>query len=125
MFKLLQGIEDMLALCERRINIGISEHADEQTRHGVLWVDADVVGVGKRNLRVPIIIDKPHLVASGLNYATWRRVKRQIEKMGIKATHLELNLANEGKFCYKLDEYKEIYASTVGRRAPMYTEGFA
>lgn len=125
MFKLLKGIEDMLSLCECRVNIGISEHADEKTRHGVLWVIADVPGNGVKNLRVPILIDKPNLVSSGLNYATWRRVKRQIEKMGITATHIELTLGNEGHFCYKLDEYKEIYASTTGRKAPMYTVGFA
>ena len=125
MFKFLQRIEDMLSLCERRINIGISEHAGEATRHGVLWVKADVPGVGMRNLRVPVIIDRPHLVSSGLNYATWRRVKRQIEKMGVNATHIELTLGREGHFCYKLDEYKEIYASTTGHKAPMYTEGFA
>lgn len=125
MFKFLQEVEDMLALCERRVNIGIAEHASVETRHGVLWVDADIPGVGKQNIRVPIIIDKPQLISSGLNYATWRRMKRQIEKMGIRATHLELNLGHEGRFCYKLDVYKEIYASTTGQRAPMYVDGFA
>ena len=125
MFKLFQAIEDSLALFERRINIGICEHASIQTRHGVLWAEADVPGVGKRNLRVPIIIDKPHLIGSGLNYATWRRVKNQIEKMGIKATHLELNLDTDGKFCYKLDEYKEIYANTSISRSSQHVQGFA
>lgn len=125
MFKLLQAIEDACALFERRVNIGISEHADEKMRHGVLWVNADVPGIGKRSLRAPIIIDRPHLIASGLNYATWRRLKQQVEKMGIDATHLELNISNEGKFCYKLDEFKEVYASTSGQRHSEYAVGLA
>ena len=125
MFKLLQAIEDACALFERHVNIGINEHANEKTRHGVLWVNADVPGVGKRSLRAPIIIDKPHLIGSGLNYATWRRLKQQVEKMGIDATHLELNLAGEGMFCYKLDEYKEIYASATGLRSSQHVQGFA
>lgn len=121
MLSLLRKAEDMLALCERRIHIGINEQASEKTRHGVLWVQADLAS-GKKNVRVPVIIDKPHYVENGLNYATWRRVKRQIEKMGIKATHLELKFTN-AHYCYQLDVYKELYAGTRGR--PVYSLGHA
>lgn len=120
MLKLLERLEDMLFLVERRINIGINHDADETTRHGVLWVDAEPEGQQKQSIRVPIIIDKPHLVSSGLSYATWRRVKRQIEKMGIKATHIELLFKNGDHFCYQLDEYKELYAQ--GRGKPLCYE---
>lgn len=97
-------------LTEQRVNIGINPHADEASRHGVLWVTSE----DSRNLRVPVIIDKPLLIKNGVNYATWRRLKRQIEKMGIIATHLELKI--DGKhFCYQLDEYKELYAHGKGR----------
>lgn len=106
----------MLALCERRINIGINEHASEKSRHGVLWVEADI-NDQKKNLRVPLIIDKPQFVEGGLNYATWRRVKRQIEKMGIKATHIELKFSGR-HYCYLLSEYKELYAGARG--TPVY-----
>lgn len=124
MLKFLQGIEDMLSLMERRVNIGINENASIQTRHGVLWVVKETPGTEEQqHLRVPVIIDKPQLISSGLNYATWRRLKRQIVKMGINATHIELVLCEDGHFCYKLDEYKEIYASGTGRVAPMYVEG--
>lgn len=121
MITILTRIEDMLALCERRINIGINPLACEKTRHGVLWVEADATDT-KKNLRVPIIIDKPHLVSSGLNYATWKRVKRQVEKMGIKATHIELKF-NDRHYCYEVAKYKELYAGNRG--TPVYVRGYA
>lgn len=113
MLQFLTEIENMLALCERRIHIGINQHAGEAQRHGVLWVNADLENGKRVSLRAPIIIDKPQLVRDGLNYATWRRVKRQIEKMGINATHIELKF--DGKhYCYRLDMYKELYATSGG-----------
>lgn len=112
----------MLFLMEARVNIGVNEHADETTRHGVLWVEADSEGK-KIQLRTPVIIDRPHLIRDGLNYATWRRLKRQIEKMGINATHLELEIGF-GHYCYLLAEYKELYAAP-GKGRPLHTPGFA
>lgn len=114
MYNFLLWMENMFALCERRINIGINDQASKQTRHGVLWVVADIDNQ-KCNVRAPIIIDKPHLVRSGLNYATWKRVKDQIEKMGINATHIELKFGESGHFCYQLDVYKELYAHGCGK----------
>lgn len=111
----------MLFLTEARVNIGINKDADESVRHGVLWVDANASGETK-SLRVPVIIDRPQLIKDGLNYATWRRLKRQIEKMGIIATHLELRVG-KNHFCYQLDAYKELYAS--GRGTPLWRAGFA
>lgn len=118
----------MLFLTEKRINIGINEHAGEAQRHGVLC--AVVKKDGKETeVRIPVIIDKPHLVCDGLNYATWRRVKTQLRKMGITASHIELKFDEKkferaGHYCYTLDEYKEIYnLSSKGK--PVYTEGFA
>lgn len=99
----------MLSLMERRVNIGINTLADETTRHGVLWVQIDEPNGNVTNGRVPLILDKPHMVEDGVNYATWRRLKRQIEKMGIKATHMELK-GRKHHYCYKLDVYKELYA---------------
>jgi hypothetical protein len=103
----------MLFLTEQKVNIGINPHADETTRHGVLWVNAQTAP----SMRVPVIIDKVWLIKNGVNYATWRRLKRQIEKMGIVATHLEIKV--DGRhYCYQLDEYKELYAHGKGR--PMW-----
>lgn len=104
----------MLFLSEQRIHIGINQHAGEKQRHGVLWAVVDKEDGEKENIRYPLIIDKPHLVCDGLNYATWRRVKKQIDKMGIKATHIELNFdlnkyPNGGHFCYLVETYKELY----------------
>ncbi len=99
----------MLALLESRINIGINNLADEKTRHGVLWVIIDEPDDTVTSGRVPVIFDKPNLAVGGLNYATWRRLKRQIEKMGINATHLELK-GPRHHYCYQMDRYKEIYA---------------
>lgn len=119
----------MLFLLEQRVHIGINNQASETTRHGVLWVTTDVDGVPKE-LRVPVIIDKPHLVAGGLNFATWRRVKRQIEKMGLKATHLELDFTKDkkieggGHYCYLLNSYKELLVSGNKGR-PLYQQGYA
>jgi hypothetical protein len=121
---ILQGIDDMFNIFERQVNIGICNNASEHTRHGVLWVDADVPGVGVQKLRVPVIIDKPHLINSGLNRATWRRVKKQVTKMGINATHLELDLSG-GKFCYQMNAYKEVYANTSIRKASVLAGAFA
>lgn len=111
----------MLFLTEQRVNIGINPQADETMRTGVLWVDADANGQVK-NLRVPVIIDQPSRIRNGVNYATWRRLKRQIEKMGINATHLELKIG-DSHYCYLLEEYKEIYAH--GRGQPLWRAGFA
>ncbi|BAW19198.1 hypothetical protein [Ralstonia phage RP31] len=114
----------MLFLMETRVNIGVNDKADETVRDGVLWVVADVKGE-KKNLRVPVVIDRPFLIEHGLNYATWRRLKRQIEKMGINATHLELKIQGKrssNHFCYKLDEYKEIYAR--GKGQPLWSEAY-
>jgi hypothetical protein len=103
-------------LTEQRVNLGVNPNADESVRHGVLWVDQKTSNE-RVNLRVPVIIDKPKLLARGMNYATWRRLKRQIEKMGINATHLELKI--EGNhYCYQLDEYKELYAR--GKGTPLW-----
>jgi hypothetical protein len=117
-----------LFLSEQRINIGVNMNAGEAQRHGVLWATIDLNGE-QQNVRIPVIIDKPNLVSRGMNYATWRRVKRQIEKMGIKATHLELKFdpakfADAGSFCYKLDKYKELYNERQ-KGQPLYQTGFA
>lgn len=112
----------MLFLMEARVNIGINPNADETTRHGVLWVKADP-GNRRENKRIPVIIDQPAKIRDGLNYATWRRLKRQIEKMGIDASHLELEIGF-GHYCYALDEYKELYAAP-GKGRPLHTPGFA
>lgn len=110
----------MLFLSEQRINIGINRQAGEAQRHGVLWATEAIDGV-VTSVRLPVIIDKPRLACEGLNFATWKRVKRQIEKMGITATHIELKFDPQtypegGHFCYKLDKYKELYnARNVGQ----------
>lgn len=118
----------MLFLAEQRINIGVNMDAGEEQRHGVLWATIDLKGEQK-NVRIPVIIDKPQLVCGGINYATWRRVKRQIEKMGLHATHLELKFDPKkfiegGTFLYKLDKYKELYNNRQ-KGQPLYQPGFA
>ena len=117
----------MLFLSEQRINIGVNQHAGPEQRHGVLWAVVTKDGVAE-NIRYPLIIDKPHLVCEGLNFATWRRIKKQIKKMGIEATHIELlfhakKFPDAGHFCYLLSEYKELYnAKNKGR--PIYQNGY-
>lgn len=108
----------MLFLTQKRVNIGVNPDAGPKQRHGVLWIEFDPTNPAAP-LRIPFILDKPFLVEEGLNFATWRRLKQQIEKMGIKATNLELEVG-KNHFCYELAEYKEIYAGgNTGR--PMYT----
>lgn len=110
----------MLFLSEQRINIGINPNACETKRHGVLWAVINLNGE-EQNVRLPVIIDKPNLVCEGLNYATWRRVKRQIEQMGVTATHIELKFdpeqyENGGHFCYELGpKFKETYNARGGK----------
>jgi hypothetical protein len=118
----------MLFLSEQRIHIGVNRQAGEKQRHGVIWANETVGGV-VTSVRLPIIIDKPRLACEGMNYATWKRVKRQIVKMGIDATHIELKFDPQafpegGHFCYKLDAYKELYnARNTGQ--PLSRVGFA
>lgn len=113
----------MLQLMEKRINIGINNHADETTRHGVLWVVTDKPDGTKESTRVPLILDKPNLVDGGLNYATWKRLKKQILKMGINATHMELKGLRH-HFCYDMVKYKELYNERVVGM-PQYQVGFS
>lgn len=112
----------MLFLAEKKVNLGINPMACEASRHGVLWVNADAAGVNKQ-VRAPVILDKPHLLRAGVNYATWRRLKKQIDKMGINATHLELCI-DGNHYCYQLDEYKELYAA-CGKGRPLWSPGIA
>lgn len=113
----------MLALCAAKVNIGINNHADETTRHGVLWVVTDKPDGTQESTRVPLILDKPHLVERGLTYATWARLKKQINKMGINATHMELK-GLKHHFCYDMVKYKELYnEGHVGM--PRYQVGFS
>lgn len=111
----------MLFLTEQKVNLGINMSAEAAARHGVLWINQDVAQETK-SLRVAVIIDKPQLLKRGVNYGTWRRLKRQIEKMGIVATHLELTI-DGAHFCYQLDAYKELYAN--GRGTPLWREALA
>lgn len=117
-----------LFLAEQRVNIGVNMDAGEEQRHGVLWAKIDLNGEEK-NVRIPVILDKPQLLTRGLNYATWRRLKRQIEKMGIRATHLELKFdpkkfEDAGHFSYQLDRYKELLNNRQ-KGQPLYQPGFA
>lgn len=117
----------MLFLMEQRVHVGVNKQAGPKQRHGLIWVKANDDGVVER---LPIIIDKPHLVCEGINFATWRRIKQQIKKMGIEATHLELDFTtqdkkfeNGGHFCYDLrDKYKELYCGK-GKGTPLYAIG--
>lgn len=113
----------MLQLMEKRINIGINNQADENTRHGVLWVVKDNPDGTVESTRVPLIFDKPELAAGGLNYATWARLKKQINKMAIKATHMELK-GLKHHYCYDMVRYKELYnEKKIGQ--PQYQLGFS
>lgn len=105
----------MLFLCEARVNLGVNEQLAESRRHGYIWLKES----GKK---MPFMLDKPKLVERGLNFATWRRLSRQIEKMGFDATHLEIKIG-EFHYCYRLDKYKELYAAGKGR--PMWREVMA
>lgn len=120
---ILKGIENMLALMEARVNIGINPKSDSTTRHGVLWTIQTQEDGTKRSLLVPLILDRPSVITDGLNYATWNRLRKQITKMGIVATHMELQYRDQ-HLCYTLDRYKELYAKrSVGQ--PQYRLGFS
>lgn len=120
---ILKGIENMLALCEARVNIGINPQSDAKTRHGVLWTIQTQEDGTKRSVLVPLVLDRPSVITDGLNYATWNRLRKQITKMSIEATHMELQYQGQ-HLCYTLDRYKELYAKrSVGQ--PQYHLGFS
>lgn len=113
----------MLALMETRVNIGINNHADETTRHGVLWTVVKNENGQEESIRVPLILDKPHLVVRGINYATWKRLKKQIHKMGIVVTHMELKGATH-HYCYHMDKYAETLCQRKEGQ-PQYQLGYS
>lgn len=120
---ILEKVENMLAICESRVNIGVNPQADATTRHGVLWTVQPQEDGTTKSVLVPLILDKPHLVKDGLNYATWNRLRKQIRKMGIVATHMEL-VGPDYHFCYLLDRYNELYATRAKGR-PRFKLGFS
>lgn len=97
---------------ERHVNIGIGPKACETKRTGVLWINVLKDGQ-KLPARVSIMIDRPERIKNGLNVYTWKRLKDQVEKLEIDATHLELTFENGNKFCYCMDEFKLLYSSNV------------
>lgn len=120
---ILKKVEDMLAICETRVNIGINPQSDSTVRHGVLWTIQPQEDGTKKSVLVPLILDRPRVIKDGLNYATWNRLRKQIIKMGIEATHMELQYQDQ-HLCYTLDRYKELYAKrSVGQ--PQYRMGFS
>lgn len=120
---ILQGIENMLALMESRVNIGINPQSDSTVRHGVLWTIQPQEDGTTKSVLVPLVLDRPKVIKDGLNYATWNRLRKQIAKMGITATHMELQYQDQ-HLCYTLDRYNELYAKrSVGR--PQYRLGIS
>jgi hypothetical protein len=101
----------MFHISEARINIGVivTPKGVGAKSHGTLMVNTvDSKTAQVVVSKVDVVLDRPDLIHNGLNYFTWRRLKKQIQKMGLVATHLELTCTGE-PVCYSLEAYKQVY----------------
>lgn len=105
--------------CEARVNIGVGTGVDENNRHGVLWLNRDLVQDGQQKLRVSFILDHPERVRNGLNYWTHRRLVHQIKKMGFDITHIELMVGGK-TYAYEAPKYKEVFALNGAQEEPFH-----
>lgn len=103
----------MPILFEPRVEISIGTGLTEENAHGSLWVQTRVDGV-VRNVRTYFVLSKPQCVKAGLSFGVWHSLIKQIKKMGLTATHIEIT-ANDKHYCYAADRYSELYAGAVGR----------
>jgi hypothetical protein len=71
-------------LGERTVNIGINPNIPPDKRHGIAHV---ITSKGVEQL--PFTVDKPNFL-DRLNQPTARRLFKQLENMGFKATNLEI-----------------------------------
>lgn len=104
---------------EARVNIGVVIVADGVVAkgHGVLMVRTKDENNENVLHHVDVVFDKPQLLYNGLNYFTYRRLKKQIVKMGLDASHLELSCSKVPS-CYALDTYRQIYGGPRQGDAP-------
>lgn len=90
-----------------RLDISIGSGLTEKNANGCLWTRPH--GANGRVVPVYFLINKPRVVRKGMTFANWSAVREQVHKLGIEATHIELNIDGK-KFCYLMDSYVEIYS---------------
>lgn len=72
-------------LGERTVNIGINPNIPPDKRHGM----AHIITPSGEIKQLPFTVDKPNFL-DRLNQPTARRLFKQLENMGFKATNLEI-----------------------------------
>lgn len=97
----------MRGIAERYVQISTVERGKP---HGQLWIRASETTNGL-STRKPFRLDTPWQVKFGMNYWTLRRICRQISRMGIDATHVEL-YGKDRRYCYCTSTYREIFDET-------------
>ena len=90
-----------------RLDISIGSGLTEKNANGCLWTRPH--GVNGRVVPVYFLINKPRVVRNGMTFANWSAVRKQVGKLGIEATHIELCIEGK-KFCYQMERYVEIYS---------------
>lgn len=98
----------MRGIAEKHVHISLV--TDAGVKHGLLWVRGNESTQG-RSTRVGFRLDMYRALRYGINYWTLRRLCRQLTRMGIDATHLEL-FGVKRRYCYCLETYREIFCET-------------
>lgn len=108
----------MVSLFDPRLEISVGSSLTEVNSHGILWVDV-VENKKLTRKRVFFKLNKPQCVRQGLTYGMWSSLVKQVTKMGLACTHIELTGIPENKerktFCYRADKYSELFAGITGR----------
>lgn len=108
----------MVSMFDPRLEISVGTGLTEENSHGVLWIDV-VENKKLERRRVFFTLNKPQCVRQGLTYGMWNSLVKQITKMGLAATHIELTGQpgrKENKtFCYSASKYNELFAGVTGR----------
>ena len=94
----------MRGIAEKHIQISTT---DRGKPHGQLWVRASEATNGLAT-RQTFRLDTPWQVKFGMNYWTLRRLCRQIARLGIDATHIEL-YGKDRRYRYCTSTYREIF----------------
>lgn len=95
----------MRGIAEKHVHISLVD--EESNNHGLLWVRGSGTMSG-RSIRVPFRIDQIWQLKHGMNFYTVKRLKRQLTRMGVDATHIEL-IGKERRYCYCTETCREIF----------------
>lgn len=95
----------MRGIAEKHVHISLVDEGSKH--HGLLWVRGSGTMSG-RSIRVPFRIDQIWQLKYGMNFFTVKRLKRQLTRMGVDATHIEL-IGKERRYCYCTETCREIF----------------